>query len=269
MSLLDRFEYRFGRYAIPGLMRYIAALNGLCYILLKLHPEFYSFLYLSPELVMQGQVWRVVTYIFIPRPMGFFPDWFGAALYLFYLWWIGQGLEQAMGAFRLNLYYLIGMIGVTAAALITGQDWSTFMLNASLFYAFARYFPDEIIFVMYIIPAKIKWIAWVGGVVAMYNFLTGDWDYRLALLVALANYFIFFGREIAQGARVRAEVAERRRKFEASKQPVTATLHECVVCHRTEASHPDLDFRVSSQDGQEYCRDHLPKAAPAAPAEKA
>jgi len=76
--------------------------------------------------------------------------------------------------------------------------------------------------------------------------------------VALANYFIFFGPEIIQGARIRQQVAGRRRKFEEAKAPDTATLHECVVCHRTEASNPDMEFRVS-RDGQEYCKDHLPK----------
>ncbi|HEX4083618.1 MAG TPA: hypothetical protein VHY22_01805 [Chthoniobacteraceae bacterium] len=263
MSLLDKMEYRFGRHAIPNLMRYIAGLNGLCFILLKLHPRLFEVLYLSPQLVLQGQVWRLVTYMFIPQ-MGFLmPDWLGAAFYLYFLWWIGDGLEHALGAFRLNLYYLVGMIGVTVAAMVTMSGWAAFMLNSSLFFAFARFFPDEVIFIMYIIPAKVKWISWVAAVAAIYYFLTGDWDYRLALLATMANYFLFFGKEIVQGARVRAEVAERRRKFEKSKEPVTATLHECVVCHRTEASHPDLDFRVSSQDGQEYCRDHLPKAASA------
>lgn len=74
----------------------------------------------------------------------------------------------------------------------------------------------------------------------------------------MANYLIFFGPEMVRNARTRQQVADRRRKFEAAAVPVTETLHECVVCHRTEATHPELDFRVA-RDGQEYCRDHLPR----------
>jgi hypothetical protein len=263
MSLFDKLEFRFGRFAIHGLMRYVTALNGVCYILYKFNPQFLNFLYLNPTLVLQGQVWRLFTYIFIPQFGSFLPEWFGAAIYLFFLWWIGEGLEHAFGAFRLNLYYLLGMAGVTAAAFITWDSWAAFTLNASLFYAFAYFYPDEIIFVMYIIPAKVKWLAWLGVVVAMFSFLTGTWDFRLALLASLANFFIFFGPELARGARMRAQVSERRKKFEAAKSDLPETLHECAVCHRTEATHPDLEFRVSSRDGQEYCKDHLPKAAPA------
>ncbi len=36
-------------------------------------------------------------------------------------------------------------------------------------------------------------------------------------------------------------------------------LHACAICHRTEVSHPDLEFRVAG-DGRDYCVDHLRRA---------
>jgi hypothetical protein len=83
----------------------------------------------------------------------------------------------------------------------------------------------------------------------------------VSVILALSNYIIFFGPEIIQGARTRQQVAERRRKFDAAKAPDSLTMHECVVCHRTEVSNPEIDFRVS-RDGQEYCKEHLPKPPP-------
>jgi len=266
MSFLDRLEHRFGRFAIPGLIRYVVALNALVYVLAKINPYFVVQLALLPEKIIQGQVWRLVTYIFIPQFGSFLlPDWLGAVMYLLFLWWVGNGLEHALGPFRLTLYYLTGMAGVTVAAFLeayfmgdVGGGFSAALLNTSLLFAFAQFYPDEVIFVMYIIPAKVKWLAWLAAALLAFHFMDADWSYRVSLIVALGNYFIFFGPEMYRNARTRQQVSVRRRRFEEAKAPVAETLHECVVCHRTEATHPELDFRVAS-DGQEYCRDHLPK----------
>jgi len=270
MSLLDRLEYRFGRFAIHGLIRYIVGLNVLAYVLTKMNPAFYYALTLSPARILQGEVWRLVTYIFIPQfGSGFLPEWFSAAMYMLFLWWVGNGLEHALGAFRLNLYYFTGMAGVTLAAFLESLvfggpagGFSAAMLNASLLFAFAQYYPDEVIFVMYILPAKVKWLAWILAGLLLFHVLDGGVSYLVSLTVAMGNYLLFFGPELYRNARTRQQVTERRRKFEVAQAPDTETMHECVVCHRTEASHPELDFRVA-KDGQEYCRDHLPKKAEA------
>jgi len=259
MQILDRLESRYGRYAIPGLIRYVVLFNALVYILIKVNPVFADALVLWPAKILQGEVWRLVTYIFIPQFNGFLPEWFNAAMYMFFLWWLGNGLEQAMGAFRLNVYYFMGMAGITLTSFFFGSGFGAAMLNLSLLFAFAHVYPDEVIFVMYIIPAKVKWLGWIAGAGLAFAFITsGDWSFRISVVVALGNYFLFFGPEVYRGARIRQQTAERRRKFDEAKIPETATLHECAVCHRTEATNPDIDFRVA-RDGQEYCREHLPK----------
>ena len=121
MSFLDRLEHRFGRFAIPGLIRYVVALNALVYILIKFNPPFIFALVLSPSRILQGEVWRLVTYIFIPQFGSFIlPEWLGAAFYLIFLWWVGNGLEHALGSFKMNAYYFTGMLGITVAAFFFG-----------------------------------------------------------------------------------------------------------------------------------------------------
>jgi len=258
MSFLDRLEHRFGRYAIPGLIRYVVALNALVYILVKYNPSFLFALVLWPSKILQGEVWRLVTYIFIPQFGSFIlPEWIGAAMYLLFLWWVGNGLEHALGSFKLNVYYFTGMLGITVAAFFFGGGFSAILLNTSLLFAFAHFYPDEVIFIMYILPAKVKWLAWLAAAVLVYHVMDGGPSYAVSLVVALANYIIFFGPEIYRNARTRQQVAERRRKFEEAKAPESSSLHECVGCHRTEITHPDLEFRVA-RDGHEYCREHLP-----------
>ena len=259
MSILDRLEFRFGRFAIPGLIRYVVALNALVYLLVKYNPYFLEKLYLDPYAILHGEVWRLVTYIFIPQFGSFvIPEWLTAAFYLFFLWWVGNGVEHALGTFKFNAYYFTGMIGITAAAFFFGSGFSAFLLNTSLLFAFAQFYPDEVIFVMYILPAKVKWLAWIAAAMLIFHVVDGGLSYAVSLVVALANYFIFFGPEMIRNARTRQQVSERRRKYEVAKASDEQSLHECAVCHRTEVTHPELEFRVA-RDGHEYCIEHLPK----------
>ena len=262
MKWIDRAERHFGHLAIPNLIRVIAAFNALVFVLYKFSPRFLDAIKLDPAAVMRGEVWRLVSYIFIPSIGGPITDWLFAALYIWYLWWLGDGLESALGSFRLNLFYLLGMLGTTAAAFFTQANFATAMLNSSLFFAFARFYPEMMIYLMGLIPVKVKWLAWVSGIYLVVGFIFNPWEYRLALLVAFANYFLFFGREIFQDAVHRRDVHARRSRFAKAQLPDDEALHRCEVCGRTENVAPELEFRVA-KDGHEYCTEHLPKAAPA------
>jgi len=267
MNWITRAERHFGHLAIPNLIRVITGFSALVFVLYKLvNPHLIEVLALDPQAVMRGQVWRLVTYIFIPSIGSPIIDWILAAFYIWYMWWIGDGLESALGSFRVNVFYLLGMIGVTVAAFYSGSGFSAVMLNSSLFFAFARFYPEEVIYLMGLVPVKVKWLAWISGIFLVFGFLANGWSYRISLLVAFANYFIFFGREIFQDAVHRREVHGRRMRFEAARRSDEEVMHRCAVCGRTEIQAPDLEFRVA-RDGQEYCVEHLPKAPtpPAAP----
>jgi membrane associated rhomboid family serine protease len=257
MAWLDKLERRFGFLGIPGLIRIVIGFTLLVFVLVLLNPGFVSMLDLNPVRIRHGEVWRLVTYIFIPPT---FSWWI--VFVLWFLWFIGDGLERAWGAFRLTLYFLVGMIGTTVAAFFFGSNFSNSMLIASLFYAFARFYPDEIIYVLFILPVKIKWVAWVSAAFLLLGFFTNSNSYRVALLAAFANYLIFFGPEIIYEARHRREVSSRRRRFEVRSRDEAEALHKCAVCGATELTDPNLDFRVAS-DGEEYCVAHLPGAGTA------
>ena len=261
MKWIDRAERNFGHLAIPNLIRGITAFNALVYVLYKMNPRVLDLLRLDPVAVKHGEVWRLVTYVFIPSIGGPVTDWLVAALYIWYLWWLGDGLESAMGSFRVNLFYLLGMLGTTAAAFFTGADFATAMLNSSLFFAFARFYPEVTIYFMMLVPVKVKWMAWFYGFTLVVGFISGSWDYRLAVLVAFANYLLFFGVEIFQDAALRRTAHSRRQQYEAAQRPDDDALHRCEVCGRTEHVAPELEFRVA-KDGHEYCTEHLPKTAP-------
>src|SRR5260370_9801389 len=168
MALLDKLERRFGFLAIPGLPRILVGFAALVFGLAWLLPGFTSMLTLDPAMIRQGQVWRLITYIFIPQTLS--PWWVIFALW--FLWWVGEGLERAWGSFRLTLYILVGMIGTTAAAFFFGSNFSNSMLLVSLFLAFAYFYPEEIIYILFILPVRIKWLAWIAGAFLLLVFCT-------------------------------------------------------------------------------------------------
>src|SRR5438128_2247184 len=107
MKWIDSLEAKFGRFAVPGLTRMIVALNVLVFVIARLNHDYISWLVLDRESVLHGQVWRLVTYIFIPPTLSLI--WIIFAMQ--FIWLVGEGLEHAWGAFKLNLFYLCGMIG--------------------------------------------------------------------------------------------------------------------------------------------------------------
>src|SRR5690606_29801116 len=113
----NKLERRYGRYAIKNLMLYIIGLNALIFFWVQVNPAALNTLILHPSLVLRGEVWRLVTFIFIPPT--FSPLWLIFTLYFYYL--VGSGLEQAWGSFKFNVYYLVGMIATILAAFITGH----------------------------------------------------------------------------------------------------------------------------------------------------
>jgi hypothetical protein len=93
--LLARLERRFGRWALHNLTWYVVGLGAIVFVLEFAKPGFTSMLVLDPDLVMRGEVWRLVTFLFIPPDTS--PLWILFALYL--TWMFGTSLEASGGRF--------------------------------------------------------------------------------------------------------------------------------------------------------------------------
>lgn len=185
--LLARLERRLGRYAIPNLIGVIVGGMAVVWVLSMLKPEFQSALTLDFRMVARGQVWRLVTFLFIPPPSS--PLWI--AINLYFTWWVGSTLEQNWGAFKFNVYYAIGAIATVVAALFAGGA-TNFWLDASLFLAFATVFPNIQILLFFILPIRVKWLGLVAAAGMAFSAFTGGLDARASIAAALVNYLLFF-----------------------------------------------------------------------------
>lgn len=258
-KFLNKMERKYGRYAIHGLMKYICVLYIIGLFIFVAAPQvYYYYLSLNPERILHGEIWRLVTFLLqSPNTNVIF---FIFTLYLYYM--LGQTLENVWGAFKFNVYYLSGVIftiiGSFIAYFITGTVYimDTYYINMSLFLAFAFIFPDMELLLMFLIPIKIKWLAYLDIALFVYEIITGSIGTKISIILALLNFAIFFF-SIMKSKATPAQM-KRRAAFTRTVKK-TPSKHRCAVCGRTDETNPELEFRFCSKcnGNYEYCQDHL------------
>ncbi len=198
MSLLDRLERRFGRFYIPNLMLWVVGGQLVVWLLVMLVDyRVFSLLTLSRWELLHGQVWRLVSFIFLP-PLSANPLLVALNLYFDYI--IGVSLERQWGSFRFNVFYLTGMLGSIAAALLVGGADNS-ALGLSLFFAFAMLFPEAQVLLFYILPVKVKWLGWIAAGLYLWQLLIASLAGKVSLLLGMAGFLLFFGRGLFTGLR--------------------------------------------------------------------
>jgi hypothetical protein len=212
--LLTRLERRLGRLAIPNLMTLLVGGMGIVFILTMLKPAFQSALVLDLGAVRRGEVWRLVTFLFVAPDTspGQSPFWVVVSLY--FTWWLGSSLEQQWGAFKFNAFYFVGWIATLGAALVTGYATDTW-LDTALLLAFATVFPDVQILLFFILPIRVKWTGLAALAYMAFRFYSGDWTTRASIIAALVAYAVFFAGTWVAIFRNRSTASQQRSRMDA------------------------------------------------------
>ncbi len=270
----ERFCLKNRHIGIPNLMLFVSIGAAIVYILTRFQiVDLASLLCFDRRLILQGEVWRLITFIFVYNPNGRF---FEIVLGLLCYFSLGRAIERAWGTLRFNLFYFTGILLTDVFCMLFGGQARIDYLNMSLLLSFATLYSDIKLLLFFIIPIR----AWVMALVylglTVFNVVALAMLYRfpyyLLPLVAIANYFLFFGKDVVN---VLPPAWRRRRKPKGPKiidaEPVrkaapkqtktekTPYTHRCVVCGRTDVSHPDLEFRYCSRCKGYfcYCEDHI------------
>lgn len=283
MRFIDKLERKYGRYGIENLTMYIIISYVLGYALMYINPGALSMLSLNVTKILQGQVWRLITWIVYP-PSTSSPLWFVIAI-LFFYYPISASLEHTWGKFKFTLYILSGMIFTVIAAFILhfvmggvldglgGIIFSTYYISLSIFLAYSLTYPDMTVLLMFVIPIKMKWMSIVYAAIVIYDvaryFMNGAWFMALPIIASLLNFVIFF-LGTRDFNRYNPKEIHRKNEFKRAVNGGSKTVpfpgnsngvtkHKCAVCGRTEKDDPNLEFRFCSKcnGNYEYCQDHL------------
>ena len=285
----ERFCYRNRHRGIPNLMLYICIGSGIVYLMSMINGGYflYDFLRFDKGLILQGQIWRLFTYVLTYTPGSSFL----ALIFLYFFYNLSRSIEASMGTFRFNLYYFCGVVLMDVFALIfcpaspviiSGTTIPTeyfsyyiygnmgYYLHLSMLLTFAATNPNAQFLVLFFIPVK----AWFMGLVYLalilieiFN-LAAFFPHNLFPLVALGNFILFMGSEIKNlfpfiQPRIKRHRTTQKTgsipftpKTERASTPYT---HKCTVCGRTDLTNPEMEFRYCSRcSGYHcYCQDHL------------
>ena len=257
MNWLNKLERKFRKFAIKDIYIYIIAITGIIFAVNYLSGTdlLLSKLYLDPALIAKGEIWRLITYVFIPPSAS--PIWIIFALYFFYL--VASGLEAEWGSFKFNFYYLTGVISIAIAGFVIGSGATTTYLNLSLFLAFAYIYPNFQILLFFILPIKVKYIAYLTWLYFIFSLFTVPFGMKIALIISLANFFLYFYEDIFSRMHTKGHVINNRRNFKVIKTSQPKTFHKCTICGKTELDDSKMEFRYCSKCSghHEYCSEHL------------
>ena len=290
----ERFCFRNRDKGIPNLMLYIALGNALVAIMSMVHGglALYELLYFDKAKILQGQVWRLVTFVFTQSGSGLID-----LLFLYFFYMLGRHVEISMGTFKFNLFYFSGVILMDIYAMIfspavaiedvlmggmatnadiiaiTVYSRMAYYLHLTLVLTFATLYPDSQFMIFFIIPVRAWLIALIYlllEAIAVINlsYPVMYFPHNLFPLVALANYLLFMGGDIKNLApwarRMRARPKKSEKKTGVTRLPTSMDYpaspaknenytHRCTVCGRTDVSNPELEFRYCSRCNGYYC----------------
>ena len=253
MRLLDRLERKFRPYAVPNLTLVIIMGQVLAYILNQSNPQILERMVLVPRLVLEGEVWRLGSFCFVPPITNLL--FFFFAMMIFHM--MGSALEQAWGTVRYNLFLMSGYLATVGVAFVYPDQMATNMfIGTSVFLAFAWLYPDYVFYIMFVLPVKVRWLALLTWISLIYALIVGEMETRLFVLAGVANFLLFFGSEIIQRTRSKGRRIQHKAQASAdAKKP----KHECVVCGVTDKTDPTIEFRYCSkcEGALCYCENHL------------
>ena len=279
----ERFCFRNRDKGIPNLMLYIVLGAAVVFLIGELTGNYmlYALLCFDRASILQGQVWRLITY---PLTFGYGYNILTMLIACLCYHSLGRAIENTWGTCRFNLFYLCGILMMDIYCMIFGGAASASYLNLSLFLAYATMYPNAQFLFMYIIPVKAWVFALVDLALMLFGLLVYSFPANFFSVIALANYFLFFGKDVVNVIpmswranfsrllrRGKQKVSPKQERpkvvpfpsagsYEATvAKPKAPYTHRCTVCGRTDTEYSDLEFRYCSrcQGYHCYCEDHI------------
>ena len=262
---IDRFCARHPRFGVSNLMLYLVIAQAAVYILDLLAGGMLTGYWLPfhRDLILRGEVWRLVSFILIPSASS--PFYLLMGCYFYY--WIGQTLERTWGTAKFNLFYLSGVVLSILLGMVVGYT-EIYYVNLSIFLVIATLYGEMQVLVFFVIPIKMKWMALIDVVLIVVDVIgygrAGLWIFALVPLASFVNYFIytwpFWGYKLGIAKRkANPQVIQFKKVQKQAQKQASGYRHKCAVCGITDADHPDMEFRYCSKcDGYFcYCMDHI------------
>lgn len=250
MNNKQKLNKFFSRFTIKNFTLYLVMGQVVVYFLLLLGKIDASQIILVGNRVLAGEVWRILTFMFVPMGTNFF------IVFLWYIYYLfGSSLEQNWGSGRYTLYIFLGWIfHVLASLIVQGVVVNNYLIFLSVFVAYAHLFPNQEIYLFFFIPVKMKWLAifYVGfyGVSFLSAIFSAQYMNLVVILFSFGNYLCFFTPELIRNFK---RTKKRNTFYAKTEIAKTKAFHVCYYCKKDDINNKDLGFRYIEKDGDYIC----------------
>lgn len=184
MGIYDRDYYRnegsgFFKYLNSGaICKWLIGINIAAIILQLLSPAFTEAFALLPQKVLDGQVWRLLTYAFLHSTSGVTHILFN----MLFLWWFGSEVEDLLGPREfLSFYLLSALLGGLAFEL----SWKAGMMDpravcvgasgavTAVLVLFAFHYPTRLVYIWFLFPIPVWFLVLFQVAQDTFGFLGG------------------------------------------------------------------------------------------------
>jgi membrane associated rhomboid family serine protease len=247
-------------------------LNVAFFLLEHQDPEKYDRMFrFSWNAVLQGEVWRLVTWQFTAAGTG----WLEAlALFvtLILLHMMGTAVEEEWGTRHFLMIFFLSTLGSAGVAAMLGVSLlGTYFVYYTLLFVYAAAFPQQTLYLFGAIPVRVRLIAVVALTALVYGVFAGG-AANIAALAGAAFAFVYYlvnrapvvvavaKEAVEQVPRIDTMALHNAARWAASKQALgsgSAAEIERLIgqCERDTVPDvnvcPPLDFKPENTDG--YC----------------
>ena len=244
MNWLNKLEQKYGSKAIPNITRIFIAANLIGSVLLLTKGDVVLYyLQFSASAILHGQVWRLISWIFVPSGSISFLQ----LLFIFCLWTLGDSMESYLGSFRMNVYFFGGfllydIVGMLVFAVThVSINLTMYYILISMYLMLGLLMPEAEVRLYFVLPIKMKWMVLVYLVMFaydVYTYMSFGWPIGLAygseIVLALINLLVFiYGCKhrlsFRQNMHQRKRKAQFKAQFSEPRPGSGISRHKCYI----------------------------------------
>jgi hypothetical protein len=265
-TLLNNLEKRFGKWSITDLTKKLVILKVIIFIMVQVlfqgNPQAYINTLQGMSFGKIHLLGDLLASLCTPPVMsinGLNIIFLYFALMIFLM--AGRAIEASWGTFKFNLfilsYALIYILVLTSFRFFVPDipPIPVDYLYMSLFLTFAMLFPNVEFLIFFVLPVKVKFLAWIAGLFMAYSVFQSPELFGKAFnAIPLVHYAI-----VALPFTLKRKHHQKRaRAFQKEIDPVQRQgfFHQCSECGINDQKDPDMEFRVGD-DGKDYCIKHI------------
>ena len=196
MNIYYKLEQKLSKYSIHNMHNYLVLVFLIGFLIFYINPNFYyDYCSLNIKMLLSGQIWRILTFIFYPPTFDSFVFLSLLVIYVYYN--LIKNLLYNWDDFKFNFFYFGGMLWLILLGvvfyLITKINLlltPTFLIF-SIFIVFSLTYPDTTFLLLFIIPIKAKYLAIFEIILYLLLLPKVSISDRISIIASFINMFVF------------------------------------------------------------------------------